>query len=308
VSPIPCVLDCDPGHDDAVAILLADSLPELDLRAITTVAGNGTLDRTTHNARRVAGLIDLDVPIAAGADGPLEGELVTAPEVHGKSALDGPDLPEPTRPLDDRGAVDLLADVLADAGEPVTIIATGPLTNVALLLRRGQEVRDRIGEIVLMGGSTLRGNTTPAAEFNIYVDPVAASEVFTSGLPVRMVGLNLTYQALATEDVRARMRGLGTELGRIGAEWMEFFSARYRADQGLPGSPLHDPCAVAWVAHPDLIEGRETFVAIELEGRWTRGMTVVDLLGRFGQPSNATVGLELDAERFWDLILAALDR
>jgi inosine/uridine nucleosidase len=305
---IPCVLDCDPGHDDAVAILLADSLPELDLRAITTVAGNGTLERTSHNARRVAGLIDLDVPIAAGADRPLEGELVTAPDVHGSSALDGPDLPEPTRELDPRHAVDLLADVLDQAGEPVTIVATGPLTNVALLLRRRGEVRERIAEVVLMGGSTLRGNVTPAAEFNIYVDPVAASEVFGSGIPIRMVGLNLTYQALATEDIRARMRGLGTELGRIGAEWMEFFAARYRETQGLPGSPLHDPCAVAWLAHPDLIEGREAFVGIELEGRWTRGMTVVDLLGRFGRPPNATVGIELDVERFWDLILRALHR
>jgi purine nucleosidase len=305
---IPCVLDCDPGHDDAVAILLADSLPELDLRAITTVAGNGTLERTSHNARRVAGLIGLDVPIAAGADRPLEGELVTAPDVHGKTALDGPDLPEPTRELDDRHAVDLLARVLDEAGEPVTVIATGPLTNVALLARRGGEVRERIAEIVLMGGSTLRGNVTPAAEFNIYVDPAAAAEVFESGVPIRMVGLNLTYQALATEDIRERMRGLGTELGRIAAEWMEFFAARYRATQGLPGSPLHDPCAVAWVAHPDLIAGQETFVAVELEGRWTRGMTVVDLLGRFGEPTNATVGLELDVDRFWDLILRALDR
>jgi purine nucleosidase/pyrimidine-specific ribonucleoside hydrolase len=303
---IPCVLDCDPGHDDAVAILLAAASPELDLRAITTVAGNGTLDRTSLNARRVATLIDLDVPIAAGASGPLQGELVTAPDVHGKTALDGPALPEPRRELDPRPAVDLLADVLAAATAPVTVVATGPLTNVALLLRRGPDVRERIAEIVLMGGSTLRGNVTPAAEFNIYVDPLAAHEVFTSGLPIRMVGLNLTHQALATEDVRARMRGLGTELGRIAAEWMEFFSATYRAVHGLEGSPLHDPCAVAWLAHPDLVTGVETFVAIELDGRWTRGATVVDLNDRLGEAPNATVGLRLDTERFWDLVIGAL--
>jgi pyrimidine-specific ribonucleoside hydrolase len=305
---IPCVLDCDPGHDDAVAILLAAASPELDLRAITTVAGNGTLDRTSLNARRVAALIDLDVPIAAGAAGPLHGELVTAPDVHGKTALDGRALPDPRAELDPRPAVDLLADVLASASDPVTVVATGPLTNVALLLRRGPEARERIAEIVLMGGSTLRGNVTPAAEFNIYVDPEAADEVFTSGLPIRMVGLDLTHQALATEEVRARMRGLGTELGRIAAEWMEFFSGTYRAVHRLPGSPLHDPCAVAWLAHPDLITGAETFVAIELDGRWTRGATVVDLNDRLGQAPNATVGLELDVERFWDLVLDALRR
>jgi purine nucleosidase/pyrimidine-specific ribonucleoside hydrolase len=244
--PTPCVLDCDPGHDDAIAILLAASLPELDLRAITTVAGNGTLERTTENARRVAALAGLAVPIAAGAEGPLRGTLVTAPDVHGRTALDGPALPEATAPLDPRHAVDLLADVLLAAEEPVTVIATGPLANVALLLRRGPDLRERIAEIVLMGGSTGRGNVTPAAEFNIYVDPEAADEVFTSGLPLRMAGLDLTHQALATDGVRARMRALGTELGRIADEWLDFFAGTYRSLFGLEGPPVHDPCAVAW--------------------------------------------------------------
>jgi purine nucleosidase/pyrimidine-specific ribonucleoside hydrolase len=305
---VPCVLDCDPGHDDAVAIILAAALPELDLRAITTVAGNGTLERTTENARRVATLAGIDVPIAAGARGPLRRELVTAPDVHGKSALDGPELPEPDRPLDPRPAVDLLTDLLLAAEEPITVVATGPLTNVALLLRRGPEVRERIREVVLMGGSTGRGNVTPLAEFNIYVDPEAADEVFTSGLPLRMVGLNLTHQALATEDVRRRMRGLGTELGRIAVEWLEWFAGTYRSVFGLDGPPLHDPCAVAWLAHPDLVSSTKTFVAVECEGRWTRGATAVDLHGRLGQAPNVEVGLELDVDRFWDLVLGALAR
>jgi inosine-uridine nucleoside N-ribohydrolase len=307
VTPVPCVLDCDPGHDDAIAILLAASLPELNLRAITTVAGNGTLDRTTENARRVAALAGLTVPIAAGADGPLHGALVTAPDVHGKTALDGPALPEATAPLDPRHAVDLLADVLG-AEEPVTVIATGPLTNVALLLRRGPSVRERIGEIVLMGGSTGRGNVTPAAEFNIYVDPEAADEVFTSGLPLRMVGLNLTHQALATDAVRERMRALGTELGRIADEWLDFFAGTYRSLYGLEGPPVHDPCTVAWLAHPDIVRATEAFVAIETGGRWTRGATVVDLYGRLGRPPNVRVGMELDRERFWELVVRALER
>jgi inosine-uridine nucleoside N-ribohydrolase len=306
--PTPCVLDCDPGHDDAIAIVLAASLPELDLRAITTVAGNGTLERTTENARRVAALAGLAVPIAAGAEGPLHGTLVTAPDVHGKTALDGPALPEATAALDPRHAVDLLADVLLAADEPVTVIATGPLTNVALLLRHGPEVRERIAEIVLMGGSTGRGNVTPAAEFNIYVDPEAADEVFTSGVPLRMAGLNLTHQALATDDVRGRMRGLGTELGRIADEWLDFFAGTYRSLYGLEGPPVHDPCAVAWLAHPDIVAATEAFVAIELGGGWTRGATVVDLYGRLGRPPNARVGMELDRDRFWELVLAALGR
>ncbi|MCW3064836.1 MAG: Ribosylpyrimidine nucleosidase [Solirubrobacterales bacterium] len=303
---VPCVLDCDPGHDDAVAILLAAALPELDLRAITTVAGNGTLERTSENALRVATLARLDVPIAAGAAAPLSRELVTSPDIHGRTALDGPALPAPDRPLDPRPAVDLLADVLLAADEPVAVIATGPLTNVALLLRRGPEVRGRIREIVLMGGSTGPGNVTPAAEFNIYVDPEAADEVFAGGIPLRMAGLNLTHQALATDAVRARMRALGTELGRIADEWLDFFAGTYRSRFGLDGPPVHDPCAVAWLAHPDIVSSTRAFVAIERDGRFTRGATVVDLHDRLGREPNADVGLELDVERFWDLVIGAL--
>jgi purine nucleosidase/pyrimidine-specific ribonucleoside hydrolase len=305
---IPCVLDCDPGHDDAVAILLAAHRPELDLQAITTVGGNGILENVTLNARKVATLAGLtDVPIAAGAAGPLRGDdLVTAPDIHGESALDGPDLPDPRIDLDPRPAAALLADVLRAAEQPVTILATGPLTNVAVLLANEPGLRERIAEIVLMGGSTERGNHNPAAEFNILVDPEAADSVFTSGLPIRMVGLNLTHQALATPEIRARMRALGTEKGRIAAEWMEFFSGTYQSLYGLPGSPLHDPVTVAWLADPELVRSVDAFVAIELRGEWTRGATVVDLYRRLGREPNARVGLELDVERFWDMVIDAL--
>jgi purine nucleosidase/pyrimidine-specific ribonucleoside hydrolase len=305
----PVVLDCDPGHDDAVAILLAAAAPEIDLRAITTVAGNGTLDKVTYNARRVCTLGAIrDVPIAAGADRPLVRELETAAHVHGDSALDGPELPEPDVPLDPRPADQLIADVAATAGEPVTLIAIGPLTNVATALERHAELAGSLREIVIMGGSTGRGNHRPYAEFNIYVDPEAAARVLASGVPVSLVGLNLTHQALATPAIVERLLALDTELGRVVAGWMTFFGSTYEDLWGLPGPPVHDACAVALAIDPTMFRCTESFVAIETEGRWTRGATVVDLHGRLGREPNARVAMEIDAERFWDLVIGALER
>ena len=307
--PVPILLDCDPGHDDAVAMLLAAGHDAVDLRAITTVAGNCPLELTTLNARRVAALAGLDgVPIAAGAAGPRAGELVTAPDIHGETGLDGYDLVTGEAPLDPRVAVDLLAGTLAAADEPLTLVATGPLTNVAALLEQRPEARDRIGEIVLMGGSTGRGNTTAAAEFNIWVDPEAAALVFESGLPLTMIGLNLTHQALATREVLERVRALPGEPARAVAGWMDFFGSRYERVFGRFAPPVHDPCTIALLIDPDVMRCADTFVAVETEGRWTRGATVVDLHGRSGRPPNARVALELDAPRFWDVVIAALGR
>ena len=304
----PCVLDCDPGHDDAVAILLAAASPALDLRAITTVAGNGTLDKVTLNARKVCTLAGIrDVPIAAGADRPLRRELETAAHVHGESALDGPALPEPDVALDPRPADEVIAGVAAEAEDPLTIIAVGPLTNVATALDRHPDLGPRLREIVVMGGSTGRGNHAPYAEFNIYVDPEAAERVFESGVPVTMVGLNLTHQAVATAAVVERILALDTELARVVAGWMTYFGSTYEKLFGLPGPPVHDPCAVALAIDRSLVRCVETFVAIETEGRWTRGATVADLHGRLGHPPNARVATELDAERFWDLVVGAVD-
>ena len=306
---VPILLDCDPGHDDAVAILLAAGNDAVDVRAITSVAGNGTLERTTINARRVAALAGLEgVPIAAGAAGPKRGELITAPSVHGETGLDGYDLTSGEAPLDPRGAVDLLADTLSAAPEPLTLVATGPLTNVAALLEERADVRSAIREIVLMGGSTDRGNTTPAAEFNILVDPEAAAAVFESGLPVTMIGLNLTHQALATREVQQRIRALPGEPARAVAAWMEFFGSRYERVYGAFAPPVHDPCTIALLIDPAVMTCVDTFVAVETEGRWTRGMTVVDLHGRYERPPNARVATELDAPRFWDLVVGALER
>jgi purine nucleosidase len=308
-APRPVLLDCDPGHDDAVAMLLAAGSPALDLRAITTVAGNGTLEKVTYNAQRVCTLGGIrDVPVAAGADRPLRRELETAAHVHGESALDGPELPEPEVELDPRPAHELIAAVAAESPEPLTIIAVGPLTNVAIALDRDPALAGRLREIVVMGGSTGRGNHRPYAEFNIYVDPEAAERVFASGVPITMVGLNLTHQALATPDVIERLLALDTELGRVAAGWMTFFGSTYERLWGLPGPPVHDACAVALAIDPALVRGVDAFVAIETEGRWTRGATVVDLHGRLGRAPNARVAMELDAGRFWDLVVGALAR
>ena len=307
---IPILLDCDPGHDDAVALMLAAADDRIDLRAVTTVAGNCSLELATLNARRVAALAGLDgVPVAAGAAGPLAGGVLhTAPDIHGLSGLDGYDMTTGEAPLDPRPAVEVMAAVLEAADEPVTLVPTGPLTNVAHLLQTREDLRARIAEIVFMGGSTGRGNTTPAAEFNIFVDPEAAAIVLESGLPVTMIGLNLTHQALATPDVLERIRALPGEPARAVAGWMAFFGSTYERVHGEFAPPVHDPCTVALLIDPGLMRCADTFVAVETEGRWTRGATVVDLHQRLGQPPNARVALELDAPRFWDLVIGALER
>jgi inosine-uridine nucleoside N-ribohydrolase len=298
--PTPVLLDCDPGHDDAIAILLAAGRRDaIDLRAVTTVGGNAELEKVTLNARRVLTLAGVDdVPVAAGAAGPRRGDLVTALDVHGQSGLDGAELPEPAMELDPRGAVELMAE-----RGPATVVATGPLTNVAALL---EHAPDAVSEVVWMGGSTERGNTRPYAEFNAMVDPEAADIVFASGKPVTMVGLNLTHQAQATDTVIERFRALGTPVSEAVIGWLSFFADTYREVYGFGGPPVHDPCALALVIDPTLVRSDEVFVAIETEGRWTRGATVVDVHGRFGRPPNARVGVELDAPRFWDLVVDAV--
>jgi purine nucleosidase len=307
--PVPTILDCDPGHDDMVAIMLAAAHPAIDLLAITTVAGNGTLERTTHNARAVCSLAGIrDVPIAAGAPGPLVGTLRTAAHVHGESGLEGAELTDPDVPLAPEHAVDLMARLLREAARPVTLVPTGPLTNVALLLRTHPELAERVREIVLMGGSTDVGNVEPLAEFNIHVDPEAADVVFSSGLPVTMCGLNVTHQALATEAVLDRLDGLATPLAETVVRLLGFFGDRHRDIWGLPAPPVHDPVAVARVIDPELVRCEEAHVAVELHGTHTRGATVCDRYGVRGRTPNARVAMELDATGFWDLVVKAVER
>jgi inosine-uridine nucleoside N-ribohydrolase len=301
--PTPIILDCDPGHDDALAILLAYAAPELDLLAITTVGGNQTLEKCTINARRICSVAGItDVPIAAGADGPLRGELHIGEYVHGSSGLDGPAFADPTVPQSDEHAVDLISRLLLGRPDPVTLVATGPLTNIANLLARGPGIAERIDQIVIMGGSTERGNDTPYAEFNIRVDPEAAEIVFASGLPVTMCGLNITHQALATPEVLERLRGLNTRLGDLCVELLTFFSASYLRTWGFTSPPLHDPVAVARVIDPSLVE------CVGAVGVHTRGATVVDLHHLSGEKDNALVAMRLDVDRFWDRMIGAVAR
>ena len=302
----PIILDCDPGHDDALAIALALARPELELLAITTVAGNAPLDRTTRNALRVLTLLGrADVPVASGAERPLVREAWVPVEFHGDSGLDGADLPEPAVPAVEATALELSTALLRERG-PVTLVATGPLTNVALLLRAAPSLQARIAAIALMGGSLGEGNTTPAAEFNIWADPEAAAIVFESGIPIRMAGLDVTHQALVLPDDIARLEGLGTRPGRVFADLMRFFAIHHRDRYGWDGPPIHDAVAVAWLAQPDLVRSESLRIDVETSGVVTRGRTVADREGLTGRPANAEVGLAIDRERLIDLVVDAV--
>ena len=306
---IPVILDCDPGHDDVFGLWLAAGHPSLELRAVTTVGGNVPLEHTSRNARialTVAGVTD--VPVAAGAAGPLARPLETAEWIHGENGLGGPELPEPAMDLDPRGAVDLMADTLLAADEPVAIVATGPITNVAMLLRDRPDLEDRIREVVWMGGSTGRGNATPYAEFNALVDPEALAIVIESGVRFTMVGLNVTHTALVTAAVRERLAAVGTVTAAFGDELLEFF-CRTNADVfGMPDGPLHDPVAVAVLVDPHVVTSVHTRLDVELAGTETAGATSVDLDGMLRREPNAWVATTLDVDRFWDLLDDAIGR
>ena len=303
----PVILDCDPGHDDVFAIWLAAANPAIDLRALTTVGGNGLLEFTTRNARIACTVAGIEgVPIAAGAAGPIHGRLHPAEQIHGANALGGPELPEPTVPEDPRDALTLMRAVLEESEEPVTIVATGPLTNVGLLVRDHAELLPRIARVVWMGGSTGRGNATPYAEFNAWTDPEAIALVLESGVDFTMVGLNISHQALITREVRERIRRIGTRTAAFGAELLEFFCATYEIAEHMPDGPLHDPITVAMLIDPAVATTVRARLDVETEGVFTRGATSVDLLGVLGTASNATIAMDLDVERFWALIEEAV--
>ncbi len=299
---IPILLDCDPGHDDAIALLLALGSDELELRGVTTVAGNQTLEKTTANAIRVLELAGrAKIPVAAGAGRPLLREPRVAADVHGDTGLDGPDLPPPHVDPSPQHAVDFLAERVDGA----TLVATGPLTNVALLLARHPEAKPE--RIVLMGGAIAEGNVTPAAEFNIWADPEAARRVFTSGLDVTMVGLDVTHRALVTPAHASQLREAG-RIGAVVAELLEFYGGYHRSVYGWDGSPIHDAVAVAHVIDPGLLELERLNVRIDTESELCRGRTVVDLWRRTGLEPTANVAVGIDAERFVDLLLQRLAR
>jgi inosine-uridine nucleoside N-ribohydrolase len=294
---IPIVLDCDPGHDDAIALLLALASPEVDLRGVTTVAGNQTVEKTTANAIRILELVGRDdLPVARGAARPLVREPFVAAYVHGESGLDGPDLPPARRGPVTQHAVDFLAERVAGT----TLVATGPLTNVALLLALRPDARpDRI---VLMGGAIAEGNVTPAAEFNIWADPEAAARVFASGIDVTMVGLDVTHQALVTRRHAEQLRA-GGRVGAVVADLLAFYDRFHREVYGFDGSPIHDAVALAYAFRPELLETRELNLEVDCESELCRGRTVVDLWRRSGREPNAHVAVGIDADAFVELLL-----
>ncbi|QKV19578.1 nucleoside hydrolase [Oricola thermophila] len=301
----PIIIDTDPGQDDAIAILLALASPELDVLGITAVAGNVPLELTEKNVRKICELAGKpETRVFAGASRPLVRKLVTAEYVHGKTGLDGPDLPEPTMPLQEKDGVDFIIETLRErpAGE-ITLCTLGPLTNIALALIRAPDIAPKIGRIVMMGGGFFEGgNTTPAAEFNIFVDPHAAKTVFTSGIPITMIPLDCTHKALTTRDRVAAMRSHGTRVTTAAAELIDFFE-RYDEDKyGTDGGPLHDPCVIAWLLRPDLFSGRDCNVEIETGSELTMGMTVVDWWGVTNRSRNAHVIRDLDADGFFCLL------
>lgn len=308
--PQKIILDCDPGHDDAIALLLAWGNPEIELVGVTTVMGNQTIEKVTRNAlavARVAGITG--VPFARGAHRPLVRQVEVADSIHGESGLDGPVLPEPLIELDPRHAVDFIIDTIM-AAEPgsITLVPTGALTNIALAVRKEPRIASRVKQVVLMGGGVNVGNWSATSEFNIVIDPEAAHIVFNEKWPLTMVGLDLTHEALATPSVAAAIAAVDTAPARFVGELLEFFGETYKDQQGFDYPPVHDPCAVAFVIDPSVMQVVRVPLDIELAGTLTLGMTVADF--RAPAPADCTtqVARNLDHPKFWALVVDALER
>lgn len=304
------ILDCDPGHDDAVAILLAAGNPGIELLGITTIGGNQTLEKVTYNARQVCTVAGLtDVPIHAGCTRPLVRPVETAPDIHGDTGMEiqGYQLPEPTVGLEEGHAVDFIIDtVMSNEPGTVTLVPTGPLTNIAMAARKEPRIVERVAEVVLMGGGYHVGNWSAVAEFNIKVDPEAAHIVFNESWLVTMVGLDLTHQALATDKVEARIKALNTDVADFVVGLFGFFRDAYKNAQGFEHPPVHDPCTVAYLIDPTVVTTQKVPVDIELTGALTTGMTVADFRAPAPADCHTQVAVDLDHGRFWDMVVDAI--
>ncbi|MBH0117420.1 nucleoside hydrolase [Salinibacterium sp. NG253] len=304
------ILDCDPGHDDAIAILLAHGSPHIELLGVTTVMGNQTIEKVTRNAlavARVAGITD--VPFARGAHRPLVREVEVAESIHGESGLDGPVLPEPLIELDARHAVDFIIDtVMQNEPGTVTLVPTGALTNLALAVRKEPRIAQRVKQVVMMGGGVNVGNWSATAEFNIVIDPEAAHIVVNESWPLTMVGIDVTHDALATDDVAAAIAAVGTAPAAFVGELLEFFGTTYREAQGFEHPPVHDPCAVAFVIDPTIMDTAKVPLNVELTGTLTLGMTVTDFRAPAPDDCTTQVARNIDVPKFWGMIVDALER
>lgn len=301
------ILDCDPGHDDAIALLLAAGNPKIDLIGVTTVAGNAEVDKTTNNALKVCEIAGIQgVPVHKGCGQPLVRKRETAPDIHGDSGMDGPLLPEPEISPEDEHAVDFLIRELMHSAGDITLVPVGPLTNIAMAMRKEPGIVPKIQEIVLMGGGTF-GNWTPAAEFNIWVDAEAAKAVFESGVPITMMGLDLTHQALATKEIEEKINQINNPPAKFVGELLTFFRQTYQDVFGFDDPPVHDVCSVAYCIDSSVVKTRKVRVDVETQGEFTYGMTSVDLLETTGRDPNVHFAVELDHGKFWNMVIEALD-
>jgi len=296
------ILDCDPGHDDAVAIMLAAINPKIELLGITVVAGNQKLEKTVNNALKVCNHLNLDVPVFSGMSRPMIREQLIADDIHGETGLDGPKFEELKIKAEDKHAVNFIIDTLMNSDEKVTLVPTGPLTNIGMAIRFEPRIIEKINRIVLMGGSYQLGNMTPAAEFNILADPDAAHIVFSSGVKVVMMGLDLTRQASATKEVVEKIKSLNNKASKLFVDLMEFFAASQKNVFGWSAPPVHDPTTIAYIIDPECIEVKPMFCEIELWSEKSYGRTLCDYFGILKKEPNVDVAVKLDFDRFWNLI------
>ena len=296
------ILDCDPGHDDAVAIMLAAINPKIELLGITVVAGNQKLEKTVNNALKVCNHLNLDVPVYSGMSRPMIREQLIADDIHGETGLDGPKFEELKIKAEDKHAVNFIIETLMNSDEKITLVPTGPLTNIGMAIRFEPRIIEKINRIVLMGGSYQLGNMTPAAEFNILADPDAAHIVFSSGVKVVMMGLDLTRQASATKEVVEKIKSLNNKASKLFVDLMEFFAASQKNVFGWTAPPVHDPTTIAYIIDPECIEVKPMFCEIELWSERSYGRTLCDYFGILKKEPNVDVAVKLDFDRFWNLI------
>ncbi|MCY1153077.1 MAG: nucleoside hydrolase [Sphaerochaetaceae bacterium] len=302
MKKIPIIMDCDPGHDDAIALIMANAADNLNLIGVTTTAGNQTIEKTTNNALRVLSFLGKTIPVSMGSTKPMVRVLEIAPNVHGSTGLDGPALGEPTyNPVNEK-AWDFTRKLLLDSDEKVTLVATGPLTNLGILISLYPEVKDKIEQISIMGGGIDHGNWVPASEFNILVDPEAADIVFKSGIPIIMSGLDVTEKAIILDEEVERLRGTNKKVPVFVAELLDFFSI-FHKELGFLGSPMHDPCAIAYLIDPTIFVSEDYHVDIETQGKYTTGMTIADKrINNSKEKNNVKALMDLDRERFVSLL------
>ncbi len=310
MKKIPLIIDCDPGHDDALMLMLAFGCGRFDIRAVTTSAGNQTQDKTLANALKILTLINANVPVYRGSEKPLFRNLIIADHVHGETGLDGPSLPQSVLKEQPVSAVEGIAQILTATDEKITIVPTGPLTNIATFLLAYPHLKDKIERISLMGGGIFRGNMTPLAEFNIFADPEAAQIVFQSGIPITMCGLDVTHKALVFQKDIDLFRSIGNKSGLATADLMDFFSIFYREHRTEldGGAALHDPCAIAWLINPDIFKSKPCFVDVEINGKLTTGTTVVDFYDVLQQQPNVEVVYDIDREQYMQMLYEAICR